>query len=318
MLGGLVLSALVNSAAMLAVPAVAVWILFTPAVGIPVALLLLVGIGFSTARFLRIATGRRQVPAGVLASLAAVTTAVVVLAQTERIPVNWVPWLELDIGVLAGGPISAAAAALALPRWRIRLLGAVIILVAVGIVAVPAAIASAEQRAAEQERDRLASEQLLEQRLDVLERPVTTDWAGVRTERISAGSEWISLVRIGTVDGAAMEIRAVGDSPDRGREELACALMAPTGGMFDESVTMESFAGVCEAVDGETWRLVDGSAVAVTFEGRLVILASLTSERVIASLGGERPATPEELAAAAAQLRTLTRAEFRQALLSPR
>ena len=41
-------------------------------------------------------------------------------------------------------------------------------------------------------------------------------------------------------------------------------------------------------------------------------------ERVIASLGGERPATPEELAAAAAQLRTLTRAEFRQALLSPR
>lgn len=305
MLAGLAIAAVVGSLLMLAAPAIVTAVFFAPAFGIPETIVLLVAVGLATGGILQLFTGRRQIGAGVLASLAATAALIVLFIMTPRIPMNWIPALKADIGMLPAGPIAAAAAALALRRWWIRIGGAVVLLAAIAVPSVPAVIAGVEQRAAEAEQERQARESELAE----MEMPVTTEWDGAHV-RGASGGDWDAIADLVTSDGGALEIVVYDDPAETGRNEFACWLMDHLGSSFDETITMDRYTGICEANGPGAWRLVDGSAQAVVFEGRLVTIGSPPVESQIADIGAARPATAGEVAAAAARLHTMTRDEY--------
>jgi hypothetical protein len=314
MLAGLGSAAIANALLMLMVPQAVVGTFFVPLVGIPFALVLFAAVGVVTSVSLRLFTGERRVAAGVVAAITAPVAAVAIFAQTQQIPMNWIPWLGVDIGLIAAGPIAVAAAAITLPRWWIRLLGAAFVVVAIGMIAGGQIIAAAEQRAAEDEQQRLATELAIENTLDTGLYPVTSAWDGARTVHLGPGGSTADAWLV-TAEGGVIRIQTFADSADTGRPELPCWLMHPVSGSLDETVTMDDYTGLCEMLADGSWRLVDGSAVAVTFEGHLVMVAGATVTD-FADLGGERIATPEEITAAAAQLRTASREELREALVA--
>jgi hypothetical protein len=315
LLAGLIAAALIDSVLMLGVPQAAGAVLFLPLVGLLFPLVLFALVGFATGGIIRLAGGGRGVLAGVLAAIAAAIAAVVLFAQSPHIPMNWIPALGVDVGAVAAGPIAAAAAAIAVPRRWARVLGAVLVVAVVAAVAVPAMISAAQQRAAEEEQERQAREEDIENFVDTAPRPVTTDWSGAHPVRISPGG-YSPTTWLVTDDGGAMELTTFEDPLDESRRDAsACWRMAPLGGIFDETVTMDMFAGICEVTGEDSWALVDGSALAVVFDGRLVVLDSPFAS-VFEDLGAQRGATGEELAAAAEHLRIVTGDEVREALLS--
>ena len=129
-LGGV---ALVNSVLMLAAPSALGASIFLPVAGIMRMLLLLAAVGFAAGGLVRLAGGGRYVLGGILATLATGVTLIALFVQTPQLPMNWVPALHIDVGAVAAGPISAGAAALAQPRWRIRLLGGAAVLVSIAL-----------------------------------------------------------------------------------------------------------------------------------------------------------------------------------------
>jgi hypothetical protein len=310
---GLGVAATANALRMPVVPQAVAGVFFVPLVGIPLALVLFAAVGVVTSLSLRLCTGERRVVAGIVAAIIAFVAAVAIFAQTPQIPMNWIPWLGLDIGFAAVGPIAVAAAAITLPRWWIRLLGAALMVVAIGMIAGRQIIAAAEQRAAEDEQQRLATELAIENTLDTGLYPVTSAWDGARTVHLGPGGSTADAWLV-TAEGGVIRIQTFADSPDTGRAELPCWLMHPVSGALDETVTMDDYMGVCELLAEGSWRLVDGSAVALTFEGHLVMVSG-SNVTDFSDRGGERTAIPEEIAAAAAHLRTASREELREALV---
>src|SRR5690606_38712787 len=167
------------------------------------------------------------------------------------------------------------------------------------------------QRAAEDEQQRLATELAIENTLDTGLYPVTSAWDGARTVHLGPGGSTADAWLV-TAEGGVIRIQTFADSPDTGRAELPCWLMHPVSGTLDETVTMDDYMGVCELLAEGSWRLVDGSAVALTFEGHLVMVSG-SNVTDFSDRGGERTAIPEEIAAAAAHLRTASREELREA-----
>lgn len=309
MLAALGVATLMNAGLLLLGPGIVTAMLFVPLVGLPSALLLLAAIGFITGGLLKLATGTRAVLPGVLAAAAAALAGIVLFIRTPEIPMHWVG--SVDIGMLPAAAVATAAAAVALPRWWVKLIGGCVLVITIGLVAVPQIVSAFGQQAIIAEQDRLAAEQYLAAQ----ERPVTTEWTGAHSIGVSAGESSARAYLISD-GGGALEITVYGDEFSRSEShslgEVACWSMGQLGGALDDTVTMERYQGICEAVESDSWRLVDGSAVATMFEGRLVIVDS-PPESSRTDLGATRAATSDELTAAAAQLRTLTLDEVREA-----
>jgi len=311
---GLAAVAIANALIFLAAPMALVTVFFAFPFGLVAPLLLLAAVAAATIVILRIAVGRRLIWSGVLAALAGAITFGVLMARAGEIPMLWIPALSIDVGGMPAGVVAAGAAALAVPRWWARVAGAVVVGGAIALVAVPASVAAEQQRVIDEQHELESREQYLEQQLDTLTRPVTADVPGIETRWIGGG-EYISHAALVTADGGALWVQAVGDSPDAGREEYPCWLMKPIPGSgFDETITMDDYSGVCER-DGDRFVLTDGTGIALMFEGRLV-LVTVPLDVFYDDMDAERMATADELEAAAASLRTLTRDEFRDVLLA--
>src|SRR5690606_20676063 len=108
---GLGVAATANALLMLVVPPAVAGVFLVPLVGIPLALVLFAAVGVVTSLSRRVCTGERRVVAGIVAAIIAFVAAVAIFAQTPQIPMNWIPWLGLDIGFAAVGPVAVAAAA---------------------------------------------------------------------------------------------------------------------------------------------------------------------------------------------------------------
>jgi len=275
--------------------------------------LLLGAVAFATIVILRIATGRRLVLAGVLAAVGGLVAFVVLMLQAREIPLYWIPVLSIDIGAAPAGVVAAGAAALAVPRWWVRVLGGIVVAGAIAIVAVPAAAEDAAQRAADEANEIASREISVQQQIDAFARPVTTDLDGVTTLWISGGDP-VSYATLVSPGGGSFQIQAVADSLYSGGDEHTCWLLHPFPGQgFDETVTMERFDGICER-DGDRLELVDGTGFALEFEGHLVLVTTVP-DVFFDDLDVDRQATTAELEAAAAELRTISRDEFREVLL---
>ncbi len=303
MLLGLLGAVAADAVILLAGPQTVAAIVFAPFMGIPMILLMFVAVGFATAGILRLATGMWRALPGVLAGVAALAACIALFSQTPTVPMTWIPTLGIDIGFVPAAPISAAAAALALPRWWVRVLGGALVLLAGAMLLGPAIVAASERRAAEEEAERRAAVELFERRLDG-PRPVTTDWVGAH--RVDDTSFYLT-------EGGALQID-VYDLPQGSRDEFACWILTPGMSSFDETVTMDDFAGVCGPRGDARWERADGSVIALVLDGRLVTVGPPPRERLV-ELGVDRAATAAEITAAAEQLRPLTRDEYRAELL---
>jgi hypothetical protein len=301
---GLVGAAALNTGILLAGPAALVGVVYAPLLGIPMMLLMFGAVGFATAGILRLASGAWRPLSGVLGALAALAACIVLFMQAMEIPMVWIPALGIDVGFAPAGPIAAAAAAIALPRRWMRVLGGVLVLLSGTLLLVPSIGAAAERRAAEDEASRRLAAEQFENRLDG-PRPIVTDWEGAH--RVGDTSSYL------TDGGAALQIDAR-DLPQTRQDEFACWILAPAARSYDETLTMDDFAGICAPRGDGRWERVDGSAIALVLDGRLVTVGP-PDVGTLADLGVDRVADPEEIAAAAARMRPLTREEFRAELL---
>jgi len=304
MLVGLVGAAALNTGILLAGPAALVGVVYAPLVGVPMLLLMFGAVGFATAGILRLAIGVWRPLTGVLAAVTALASCIVLFMQTPEIPMVWIPALGIDVGFAPAGPMAAAAAAIALPRGWMRVLGGVLVLLVGVMLLAPIIGAAVERRAAEDEASRQLAAEQFENRLDG-PRPVVTDWEGAH--RVGDTSTYL------TDGGGALQVDAR-DLPQTRQDEFACWILGPAERSYDETLTMDDFAGVCAPRGGGRWERVDGTAIALVVDGRLVTVGP-PDAGTLAELGVDRVADPEEIAAAAARMRPLTREEYRVELL---
>ncbi|MFT4284956.1 MAG: hypothetical protein QM598_09005 [Protaetiibacter sp.] len=309
-LGGALLG---SALLMLLAPSAVVAVLFVPPVSVLFAAAFATGLGAIVVLSLKLATGRRHLLAGVLAAIAGTVAAVAVVASSGQIPLFWVPVLGVDLGAVPAAFVAVGAAAVVLPRWWVRLAGAALVVLVGGLMVAPQIGADLDRRAAEAEAGRVERDRLLEVSLDANPRPVVTEWEGASEVWVRSGSTARALYT--TAGGGALLVETMGDSPEGPQDAYACWLMDPAAGVFDETVAMDDFAGRCEEVAPGRFRLVDGSAIAETVEGGLVIVKS--APEFAADLGAHGGASSEEVLAASRRLRLLTRAEFREVLLTP-
>jgi hypothetical protein len=87
-------------------------------------------------------------------------------------------------------------------------------------------------------------------------------------------------------------------------------------GSFDETVTMDQYAGTCAQTEPGRWEQTDGTGVAVMQDGALVLL-TMPDQPTSEAIGATRPATTLELSVAAEHLRVITRDELREYLVHP-
>ncbi len=309
MLAALGIATVADLGLMLLGPTVLGALLFVPPLGLLSAILLFTVIGLVTAGALKLVNGLKTALPGALAAIAAAIAAVALFIRTPEIPMHWVG--SVDIGMLPAAFVATASAALALPRWWVKAVGAGVLLLAIGIVAGPPIVAAAAQKAISAEQDRQAAEKYLASQ----ELPVTSDWTGARTISISGGESSADAYLV-TEGGGAVHIRtysnAFFDSDPHTMDEQVCWLLHPLGGALDDTITMARYQGICEAVGTDHWRLVDGTAEAMAFEGRIVTVGSAI-EVGWADLSATRAAKPRELASVVEHLRTVTLDELRDA-----
>ncbi len=311
LLEGLTALALVNALLLSFGPQLWISVLLAPPLGIVLTLLAAGGLVVLDALILRWARGRSSILASLLtAAVGAVLTVGLFVAVGPED--GW--WTLSPIPPVAG-VVSALVAGLFLPRWWLRAVGGTALVVAVAMLAVPNAIASAQHRAEVDAAAEAAAAAALEQRVTTSTLPFITELPGSSVWDVQAG-DYISRVRVVTADGGGLWLDTVGESPDTGRAALGCWLLVGDLGIFDETVTMEHYAGVCERVGADRWQTTDGTGLAVAREGVLVLASAMTQD-VAEGSGASRPASASELSDAAEHLRLITRDELRSYLLNP-
>lgn len=110
-------------------PLVFLGTLFAPLVMVPVTLLLLVVSGYTYAAILRSATGTRRVKTAVALALLAPACSVAELAAQAEIPLS--PYHGVPVPVLVAGVV--AGVSVLVLRGRVRVVGAVVILLVVAV-----------------------------------------------------------------------------------------------------------------------------------------------------------------------------------------
>ena len=286
-------------------------LLFTPPVGVLYLLAVLGATAALDASILWWATGRRAVVAGIASALfGAVLTALlfVYVVPTD----SWLTGFS-TVPIIAG-VFSALAAGLAMPRRWARVLGAIALIGAISVIAVPVALADAARQREADAAAQVAADAALEQRVAGSTLPAIATAPGWSVWDVQP-SDYVSIAHVVTADGGALRIDTVGESADTGRDALGCWMLVGDLGVFDETVTMDHYAGVCEEVAAGRWELADGSGLAVVHDSVLVLLTTVDPETAEAA-GGTRPATTAELSDAADNLHVISRDELREYLLN--
>jgi hypothetical protein len=293
------------------VPWAYVGMAFAFPVGIIYPVLLVAGMLVVGVITLWVGTGQRRVVAATLSSLAglALTTALVFRAGT--IPVWWTG--VLDLAPVLAGVVAALTAVLFLPVGWARAIGGLALAAALAIIVVPPALVGIQQQREDAAQAQEDSEAALDVRVATATLPAITEGDGSRIWDVQP-TEYVSIVWAISAENSAMRIDTVGPSTDSGRKELACWMLVQDVGSFDESVTMEQYAGVCEEVAPGRWEETDGTGIALLVDDQLVLLR-IPDQDTAEAIGAERGATTPELSDAAGRLRIISREELREYLL---
>lgn len=309
-LGGLAGIAIVNALLLTLGSRLFVLMLFSPVLGLVYLVLALAAVIVIDALILRNVRGHSSIAAGIFTALVGVGLTVGVFAN---LGLDDVYESAGQIPVVAGF-VSALVAALFMPGRWLRAVGAAALVAAIAILVVPSLVASARHVAEREAAAADAEAAAVEFQVANSTFPYVTDLPGSTVFQVQP-SDYISGTWIDTADGGGMWIETVGESSDSGTEAHACWLMVGDPGSFDETVTMEYYTGVCELVAPDQWATADGTSIAVTQNGTLVLLSTAPAD-VVRDIGATRPATTDELWDAARYLRLLTPDQLRDYLLN--
>jgi hypothetical protein len=256
----------------------------------------------------RAVTGRQGWGAGISVTLVALVALGVALAEFRTIPMIWVePGLELVYPVIAMA--SALAFGLFLgPRW-IRIVGAIAaVAVAVGSVVLLQPEPAAIDRTAPMSEE----EQFAEFR-DLTKKALVSDAPGSTVARVDVPGGPVALVL--TEDGGAVEIYRDVRASGAGIGTVdACAYLSYQYLNVGSEDSTENYSDWCVA-DDAGWARVDGRGYLRVLDGTIVIVRS-AYDGYVQLAGGQRAATPAEVAEALATLRPITDDELRVAFES--
>ncbi|MGK3951398.1 hypothetical protein ACLKM7_03635 [Microbacterium sp. I2] len=252
---------------------------------------------------LRLLTHRLRFGAALVAVLSALAVLIAGVMRTG----GWGVLLGLQNGVvlIALGVVCALTLGVFFgPRW-LRILGGGALLLVVAFAAAPWSYTQAD---AEPDPS-VASEAAFDDVIEISQPPVVPDGPNDVVGALEP-AQWSTVAWVSTHDGAALTVKASGGNTATDDPALPCGLMLePTGG-FEAPITIEDFGGECVR-DGAHWVTSDGTARALWLGDVLVVLRS-ADPVALAEVGSTRAAGPDDLAAAAARLRTLSAAEFRE------
>ena len=253
----------------------------------------------------RAATGRQGWGAGITVALFALVAMGVALAEFSTIPMIWVkPGLELVYPVIA--ITSALVFGLFLgPVW-IRVVGA---FAALGVAVGSVLVLKPEPTAIDLNAPMSEAEQFAAFR-DLTERALVSDAPGSTVARVDA--PWGVVALELTEDGGVVEIYrdVYASGADIGTGD-ACGYLSYQYINVGSTDSTEHYADWC-AADDAGWARTDGRGYVRVLDGTVVVVRS-ASDSDVQSAGGQRVATPSEVAQALATLRPVTDDELRAA-----
>jgi hypothetical protein len=246
----------------LVAPTLILGALVVPVVMVPVALLVLVGIGWAHTAILRAVTGRRWTGLAVVLALLVPVGVVAVISVQGELPLDPVHGIPVPVGI---GAVAAGISTFALPRWT-KAVGVLTIL-AVAVLVTSNTVQ--EDAAAREEHDaELAA------RYDQLLHGATTTLPGADTRlvRFTASDVEVAVDREGRellIRNSMLDTRP-GDDPD---DVVACRLLTGEGSEV-AGRTMDDFAGRCHALEPHGWVTADGLAYGTFLHGDWVTVVA--------------------------------------------
>ena len=289
----------------LMLPTVLGALLMVPLGGFMYAGLLLGALIAVAAVILKVTMGERMVGAAVVSGLSGFGLGVALFAINfpAELTFSFTP-LPLVAGVLG-----AVVAGIALPWNRARVAGWVALIAAIAMVVTPLTIRwQDERRVAALDADDAAQAQF-DYEIETAILPTVTEAEGMTLSDVQANDQ-AGYAWVFTADGGVMGISTYLLFTETVTEEEACWWLL-TASMFPQIGAAEPDSELCEMVIPGRWQLTDGTAITALVDGTQVTL-SVPDQTTAEGLGATRPATAAEMEEAAAHLRVLTRAEFRE------
>lgn len=250
----------------------------------------------------RAVTGRWHVLGAVTATIALVGAGAYGLLNGILHPVFTQPewWPHALVCFLTAGILG-----LFLGPVAVRIVGAIS---AVALVATLVLLPTSVDKTAEQHAQN--QQQLLNEQRDYFlaagTRPVVTDLAGWRNPLIRAtGGDAMTWVI--SDDGAVADIRVTGHVNEATMDPMAPCTWIQRPGDYGTSV-IGALPDWCVQTEAR-WVRADGNGASFVRDGTLIAV-NVGDDFDIRDTGGTRPATPEEISALAASLRTMTDAEI--------
>jgi len=255
---------------------------------------------------LRVGSGRRHRITAVVIVLVSVVGLGLALARFGQIPMVWVaPGFELVHPVVAVASALIPGIAIG-PRWMRVVCG---MLVAGALAAAVWWVAATTEPPADPLAQPLAQQEAnFEAYVAGGDFPLVADLpSGTIVDGTPLGGPPTMLVRTaaGGVVAITTDRTPVVEQPD----SWPCWFLADGGRDLESTDSLADVADWC-VQDGERWRRVDGLGIA-RLNGAGLVAVSPASTHDIATAGGDRPATSEEIAAVFDALRPMTEREVR-------
>lgn len=252
-------------------------------------------------------TGKRVIGAAVWSAVTLVVGLAVAMASFREIPFLWVPALGMDVVLPGIAAIGALVLGLAMRPWPLRVAGGLaVVVVAASVVQV------VRPEPPDPELNRvLTPEEQFEWFTSTTGPARVPAGDGYRVVSVSGFDDVYSTVL--TPAGDVLRVR-VDTQPDYDSEGVlvtdprsrACeALM----GALQPNGETEYQESDC-VISGMGWARQDGSGIAWIWNGDLLVVTA-ADEWYVSQAGGSGPATADEVADAAFNLRPITEAELR-------